>query len=129
MIASATAPEGFDDEISSVVHRLRDTLGPAGLFVLVQVGQDVQLVARSSRDAVDVALVAKALGGGGHSRAAAAMVVERPLSAVIEELEKLLPEAVAPQARVAQNHVLWRANASADDNRAAGGRSHAALWV
>jgi len=102
VIASATAPEGFDDEISSVVHRLRDTLGPAGLFVLVQVGQDVQLVARSSRDAVDVALVAKALGGGGHSRAAAAMVVERPLSAVIEELEKLLPEAVAPQARVAQ---------------------------
>ncbi len=102
VIASAAAPEDFDDEISSVVHRLRDALGPAGLFVLVQLGRDVQLVARSSRDAVDVAYVAKALGGGGHSRAAAAMIVERPLSEVIADLEKVLPKAVAPMARVVQ---------------------------
>ena len=102
VIAAAEAPAHFDDEISAVAHRLRDALGAAGLFVLVQIGQDVQLVARSSRDAVDVALVAKALGGGGHSRAAAAMVVAAPLAEVVAQLEALLPQAVAPMARVGQ---------------------------
>ncbi len=102
VVAAAAAPPGFDDEISSVVHRLRDALSPAGLFALVQLGNDVQLVARSSRDAVDVAQVARALGGGGHSRAAAAMVVARPLTDVTDELNKLLPQAVEPMARVGQ---------------------------
>ncbi|NHZ71859.1 MAG: CBS domain-containing protein [Aquificales bacterium] len=102
VIAAAVAPVKFDDEISSVVHRLRDALGPAGLFVLVQIGRDVQFVARSNRDAVDAAFVAKALGGGGHSRAAAAMVVGRPLTEVITQLEEVLPSAVEPMARVVQ---------------------------
>ncbi|UCC52508.1 MAG: DHH family phosphoesterase, partial [Anaerolineaceae bacterium] len=74
-IATATAPERFSDEISSVAHRLRETLNPAGLFVLVQLGEDVQLVARSSNENIDVSLVARELGGGGHSRAAAALVL------------------------------------------------------
>ena len=102
VIAAAEAPPKFDDEISSVVHRLRDALGPAGLFVLVQVGRDVQLVARSNRDTIDVAAVAKALGGGGHSRAAAAMVVGKPLAEVVSQLEEFLPQAVEPMARVVQ---------------------------
>jgi len=102
VVAAASAPPDFDDEISSVVHRLRDALSPAGLFVLVRLGRDVQLVARSNRDAVDVAKVARALGGGGHSRAAAAMVVGRPLPDVLAELTTLLPQAVEPMARVAQ---------------------------
>jgi tRNA nucleotidyltransferase (CCA-adding enzyme) len=102
LIASAEAPPKFDDEISSVVHRLRDAMGPAGLFVLVQIGRDVQLVARSNRDAIDVSTVAKALGGGGHSRAAAAMVVGAALSEVTVRLEEVLPQAIEPMARVVQ---------------------------
>ncbi|MBK7178449.1 MAG: CBS domain-containing protein [Chloroflexi bacterium] len=102
VIATAVAPPNFDDEISSVVHRLRDALSPAGLFALVQLGRDVQLVARSNRDAVDVSRIARALGGGGHSRAAAAMIVARPLADVLAELISLLPQAVEPMARVAQ---------------------------
>ncbi|MBK8985167.1 MAG: CBS domain-containing protein [Chloroflexi bacterium] len=102
VVAAAAAPDDFDDEISSVVHRLRDALTPAGLFALVQLGKDVQLVARSNHDTVDVAQVARALGGGGHSRAAAAMIVGRPLAVVVAELNSLLPQAVEPMVRVIQ---------------------------
>ena len=66
-LATADAPPGFADEISSVAHRLRDSLSPDGLFVLVQLGDGVQLVARSAVDEVDVGLVARLMGGGGHS--------------------------------------------------------------
>ncbi len=100
-LAAAVAPHGFDDEISSVAHRLRETLTPDGLFVLVRVGDGVQLVARSSVDEVDAGLVARELGGGGHSRAAAAMVVGGRLPEVMQRVREVLPRAVQPTMRVA----------------------------
>lgn len=102
VITAAAAPDDFQEEISSVVHRLRDALSVAGLFVLVQIGQDVQLVARSNSAQVDVGYVAEALGGGGHSRAAAALIPKRSLSDVERELRALLPQAIKPIARVDQ---------------------------
>jgi tRNA nucleotidyltransferase (CCA-adding enzyme) len=101
-LAAAVAPTGFDDEISSVAHRLRETLTPDGLFVLVQLGDGVQLVARSSVDEVDAGLVARELGGGGHSRAAAAMIVGGRLPDAARRVRELLPRAVQPTRRVAE---------------------------
>ncbi len=100
-LATADAPPGFADEISSVAHRLRDSLSPDGLFVLVQLGDGVQLVARSAVDEVDAGLVARLLGGGGHSRAAAAMIVGGRLADVADRVRSTLPLAVRPTARVA----------------------------
>ncbi len=100
-LATANAPAGFADEISSVAHRLRDSLSPDGLFVLVQLGDGVQLVARSAVDEVDAGLVARHLGGGGHSRAAAAMIVGGRLGDVAERVRATLPLAVEPTPRVA----------------------------
>ena len=101
-IAAAAAPDDFEDEISSVAHRLREILNPSGLFVLVALKSGVQLVARSTSDQVDVSLVAEALGGGGHSRAAAALVLNEELEAVKTKLEKLLPDVVVPMTRVSE---------------------------
>jgi tRNA nucleotidyltransferase (CCA-adding enzyme) len=102
VVSAVTAAEDFDDEISSVVHRLREALAPVALFVLVQLGQDVQLVARSTHDSVNVAFIAKALGGGGHPRAAAAIIIGRQLDDVEAQLRGILPQAVQPLATVAE---------------------------
>ncbi len=102
VIAKATAPTRFPDEISSVAHRLRETLTPAGLFVLVQMGKDVQLVARSSHEDVDVSLVARELGGGGHSRASAALVLDSDMANVARDIKRLLPQIVKPMGRVSE---------------------------
>jgi tRNA nucleotidyltransferase (CCA-adding enzyme) len=101
-IAATTAPDDFEDEISSVAHRLREILNPAGLFVLVELKNGVQLVARSTSDQVDVSLIAEALGGGGHSRAAAALILGETLTPVKERLEAMLPKVVVPMIRVAE---------------------------
>lgn len=99
-LTTAVAPPDFDDEISSVAHRLRESLMSDGLFVLVQLGDGVQLVARSSVDEIDVGLVARQLGGGGHSRAAAAMVVGGHLADVALRVREFLAQAVRPTLRV-----------------------------
>jgi tRNA nucleotidyltransferase (CCA-adding enzyme) len=102
-IASVKAPDGFDDEISAVAHRLRDTLLPDGLYLLVQLKQNhIQLVSRSGSAYVDVSLIAKALGGGGHNRAAAATIMDQDIEVVKERILELLPESVQPMVKVSQ---------------------------
>ncbi len=62
------------DEISSVAHKMRDVLNPDALLLLVSTPQGIRLVARSTSDQVDVSSIAVAMGGGGHKRAASALI-------------------------------------------------------
>jgi len=62
------------DEISSVAHKLRDVLNPDALLLLVATKQGIRLVARATNDRVDVSAIAEELGGGGHKRAASALI-------------------------------------------------------
>ena len=62
------------DEISSVAHKLRDVLNPDALLLLVATTQGIRLVARATNDRVDVSAIAEAMGGGGHKRAASALI-------------------------------------------------------
>ncbi len=88
-------------EISSVAHRLRDLLDTAALFVLVKMPRSLHLVARSSEEAVDVGAVARRLGGGGHSRAAAASIQGRSLEEVVSLIWDDLAQHITPVQRVA----------------------------
>jgi tRNA nucleotidyltransferase (CCA-adding enzyme) len=93
---------GFSEEISTLAHKLRELLEPSALFVLVDLDKRIQLVARSTTDDIDVSEVAKQFSGGGHKRAAAALIRARSLQAVREKLLSLLPEVVQPSVTVAQ---------------------------
>lgn len=101
VIAPAVAPD-YQDEISTLAHALRDIYDPAGLFLLVDLGDRIQLVARSTTDAIDVGAIAKEMGGGGHPRAAAALIRNHTLSEVNARLQDLLRETVKPSLTVGQ---------------------------
>jgi len=101
VIASAVAAT-YTEEISTLAHRLREVLEPAALFLLVDLGGHIQLVARSTTDEIDVSQVAAHFGGGGHTRAAAALIDKSSLDATHSELLGLLPELVHPSTTVAQ---------------------------
>jgi tRNA nucleotidyltransferase (CCA-adding enzyme) len=101
VIAAAYAPS-YSDEISTLAHNLRDIYEPDGLFLLVDLDDRIQMVARSTSDAVDVGRIAKALGGGGHARAAAALIRNRRVDEVQTHLLDLLAETVKPSVTVAQ---------------------------
>lgn len=101
-LAATTAPPDFDDEISAVAHSMREALNPDGLILLVKLRQHVQLVARSTTDHVNVAVIARAFGGGGHGRAAAATIMNLSLQEAVEQVRALLPQATRPMVKVAQ---------------------------
>lgn len=82
------------DEIATLAHKLRELFEPAAIFVLVQLNGDIQLVARGTTDAIDVSKIALKFGGGGHSRAAAALIRSYKLADVRTEILATLPEIV-----------------------------------
>ncbi len=93
--------EGYVEEISSLAHRLRALLEPDALFLLVAMEDHIQVVARSSSQDIDVGEITVQLGGGGHSRAAAAVVRHTDLSLLHAQLLALLQRDVRPAATVA----------------------------
>ncbi|NLE44341.1 MAG: CBS domain-containing protein [Chloroflexi bacterium] len=102
IVIACAAAHGVEEEISTLAHRLRELLEPAALFVLVDLGGRIQLVARSTTDDVDVAVLAAQFGGGGHSRAAAALIEGRRMDTVREELLDMLPSIVRPSTQVSE---------------------------
>ncbi len=101
VLATADAPD-YDDELSGLTHRLNDLFNADALFVVVNLKDHVQVVARSNTDAIDVGLIADRLGGGGHRRAAAAVLEGTTLSEVKERIGGLLEEHAGSQATVAE---------------------------
>ncbi len=114
LVARATADE-MVDEISTIAHKLRDLLDPDALLLLVRTNEGIRLVARSVSDHIDVSKIAEHFGGGGHGRAAAALIrqnteiqpgnleIKKPtLEAIYAELIKVLPEYVQPALMVRQ---------------------------
>ena len=102
-ILLAHAAAGADvEEVSTLAHKLRDLFDPDGLFVMVDLGTHIQLVARSTSDCMDVSEIAARFGGGGHNRAAAALIRGRTLDEVRRALLEALPASITPPMQVAQ---------------------------
>ncbi|MFC2028543.1 CBS domain-containing protein [Chloroflexota bacterium] len=101
--------EDFNEEISTLAHKLRDFYDPDALFVVVSTREGVRLVARSTTNNIDVGLIASEFGGGGHDRAAAALIrkgdfkgKEGAIDGVLNEILNILPEQIKPSITVAQ---------------------------
>jgi tRNA nucleotidyltransferase (CCA-adding enzyme) len=91
-----------DEELSTIAHKLRDLLDPDALVLLITTRGGIQLIARSTKDTVNVARLASHFGGGGHTRAAAALIKDRDLQDVCSELQNILPDYILPAVTVAQ---------------------------
>jgi tRNA nucleotidyltransferase (CCA-adding enzyme) len=95
----------IDDEISSVAHKLRDVLNPDALLLLVSTRQGIRLVARATNDRVNVATIAEAMGGGGHKRAASALI--RPAKHLSEaDIQAFLDAQYQEMIATLRRHIL-----------------------
>ena len=101
VLAGARASQGVDEELSTLAHKLRDLVDPSALFIVVEMGDSTHLIARGTTDDISVAEVAQHFGGGGHDRAAAALLRGQSLGSVLDELREELPRFVRPPAQSA----------------------------
>ncbi len=105
IIIAAIDGGNTDEELSYLAHKLRDTFEAAAVFLLVALsGHEarVQFIARSTSVNVDVAAIATRFHGGGHSRAAAAIIRNQTLAEARNNLLACLTEHVLPATTVAE---------------------------
>ena len=90
----------YVDELSALIHQVADVYEPDACIMLAQFEDSVQVIARSASDAVDVGALARALGGGGHSKASAALLQSTDLGEVSSEILAKLEQLVQPPTQV-----------------------------
>lgn len=100
ILICAVRVEEYVSEISTLAQQLMLLYDPSALFLLVQMRSEIQLVARSKSDVVDVAEIARAFGGGGHATAAAALIHSRGLKTQQKKLLQLVEEHIKPHTTV-----------------------------
>jgi tRNA nucleotidyltransferase (CCA-adding enzyme) len=94
--------QGMNEELSTIAHKLRDLLDPDAIILVITIRGGVQLIARSTSDNIDVSKIAAHFSGGGHQRAAAALIKHRDRQKIVTELLEILPDHVRPSVTVAQ---------------------------
>jgi tRNA nucleotidyltransferase (CCA-adding enzyme) len=106
IVTAMANAEGLNEEISSIAHKLRDLLDPDALFLMVKTSEGIRLVARSISDQINVGKIAHHFGGGGHPRAAAALIHTANNSTTLEKeyanLLQILPKFIEPAIKVVQ---------------------------
>lgn len=112
IVISFAEGQEIQEEISSIAHKMRDLLEPDGLIIIVATEEGYRLVLRSTNDLINVATLANHFGGGGHERAAAALI-RRPsgighakdpeeLQNISAELLRIIPAYIRPSVSVKQ---------------------------
>ena len=96
VLLSALRQDLYVEGVSVVAHRVMDLTGCDAFFLLVAMESRVFVTARSRGGRLDVAKALAAIGGGGHTSAASAVVKDSSLDEVARRLTEAVPGAVAP---------------------------------
>lgn len=94
-ISYATTEE-YSNDISRLADLMRDMENLDVLFLAVNMGNSIVMVARSRLPEVDAGKTMHYFKGGGHATAASASVRNQSLKQVLERLETVLPMVISP---------------------------------
>ena len=83
---SVASREQYVDDIALVAQKFRSASDVQAFFLLVRMGDKIQLVARSRSRKIDAGAVATTFGGGGHPSAASASIRELTLFQARDQL-------------------------------------------
>jgi tRNA nucleotidyltransferase (CCA-adding enzyme) len=84
-------------DIAVLSHMIRDMENLDVIFLVVDMGKRVYIVARSRISEVDVGAVLREFGGGGHAHAASATIKDFTIIQVVSRLEEILRIVVNPK--------------------------------
>ncbi|MFZ5587607.1 MAG: CBS domain-containing protein [Thermodesulfobacteriota bacterium] len=99
VVVSEVSRERYVPEMAVLVHKFMDMDNLDVLLALARMEDRVYLVARSRLPQVDVGMIAKALGGGGHPTAASATLRDLTLVEARDRLMAALQAAINPSRR------------------------------
>jgi len=96
VLLATSAYDRYRGDFAEVVHKLAEMEGLDAVIAAIAMDDKVEIIGRSRRPEIDVGLIAREFGGGGHSMAASASVKGRTLVEVRERLAQLLTDRYRP---------------------------------
>lgn len=96
VVLTCAAVDSYVEGISLFAHRLRDFFAADVVLAAVRMESRTYIVARSRENLLDVSMLLKPLGGGGHAQAASATVSGPGPRHILEELEKRMENMITP---------------------------------
>ncbi len=96
LVISTHRQEPFQDNVSSMTRKLLDMTGADAVIVVTEMKNDVYVIGRARSKRIDLQLMMKALGGGGHAKAASATLKSRQMEEVLELVKDQLRHVVRP---------------------------------
>ncbi len=99
IIITKVVRDEYVGDFAVLVHKFMEMENLNVVFALAQMEDRVYLVGRSRIPEVNVAEIALALGGGGHSQAASATIRNKTITQVEKSLQELLRNRVNPAKR------------------------------
>ena len=99
VVLTSVSLDGFLDDFAYIVQKFMEMESCGVLFALADMEDKVQVVARSRVDAIDVGVICKHLGGGGHRFAASASVKNRPIPELKDSIFQQIYAQVHPEKR------------------------------
>jgi tRNA nucleotidyltransferase (CCA-adding enzyme) len=97
---STVVLDHYVDELSTLIHQLEDLYEPEACFLLAEHRRNIQVIARSTSEAVDVANLLRDFGGGGHKKAAAGLISDASLDDLVPRLLQALEREIEPPLQV-----------------------------
>ena len=97
---STVVLDHYVDELSTLIHQLEDLYEPEACFLLAEHRRNVQVIARSTSEAIDVASLLKEFGGGGHKKAAACLINDASIDDLVPRLLQALEREIEPPLQV-----------------------------
>lgn len=82
--------------LSLLAKKALEMTGTDALIFVVEMGKRTFIIGRSTSDRIDVLPIIKHFGGGGHPKAASAMVKNGEFQTILTTINTLLPEIIKP---------------------------------
>ncbi len=102
IVISISEVEKYIPKLALLTHKMIELERKDAFFTLVRMKEKIYIVARSLSESIDVNLMLRAFGGGGHMAAAAATIKEKDINKIKDRLLEILERNIKP-ALVAQD--------------------------
>ncbi|MEA2021426.1 MAG: CBS domain-containing protein, partial [Candidatus Caldatribacteriota bacterium] len=93
IIARATVDK-YTEGLAFLTHKLMEIQNSDAFFTLVKMNENIYIVGRSKVNSVEVDVILNEMGGGGHFQAASAVVKNKELDEVENQLIKILDKKI-----------------------------------
>ncbi|RKL68632.1 hypothetical protein CR203_00845 [Salipaludibacillus neizhouensis] len=96
IVLASFQQKNYTGHLSKITRKLIEVTGADAVFSVVQMGEKTFVTYRAASERINALPLMQSLNGGGHKKAASALIKNQPVTLIVERIRKKLPSLVSP---------------------------------